>query len=53
MNVDISDEIINLEKSSIIFGSKVFEDTRMYLQQILQITNVRIENKYLGFPRTM
>ncbi|KAL1217987.1 putative mitochondrial protein [Cardamine amara subsp. amara] len=50
MYEDASGQRINMEKSSITFGSKVYQHTRDVLMQLLQIPNVGGGGKYLGLP---
>jgi len=45
-----SGQTINLEKSSITFGNRVFQHTRDSIMQILQIPNIGGGGKYLGLP---
>ena len=42
--------MINLEKSSITFGTKVFQQTRDMIQNTLGIPNIGGGGKYLGLP---
>ncbi|XP_010513002.1 PREDICTED: uncharacterized protein LOC104788940 [Camelina sativa] len=48
---DASGQIINFEKSSITFGSRVYQQTRDRIKHILSIPNVGGGGKYLGLPK--
>lgn len=47
---DAFGHIINLDNSSIIFGSKVEEEKRLALKNQLGIDNESAEGTYLGLP---
>ena len=47
---NISGQMINLEKSSTTFGTKVFQQTRDMIQNTLGIPNIGGGGKYLGLP---
>ncbi|KAL9812071.1 putative RNA-directed DNA polymerase [Arabidopsis thaliana] len=47
---EASGQIINFDKSSITFGSRVYQETRDHAMQTLQIPNIRGGEKYLGLP---
>lgn len=46
----VSGQMINLDNSSITFGSKVYHQTRVLIQQTLAIPNIGGGGKYLGLP---
>ncbi|KAG7599472.1 Reverse transcriptase domain [Arabidopsis suecica] len=47
---EASGQIINFDKSSITFGSRVYQHTRESIMRILQIPNIGGGGKYLGLP---
>jgi len=48
---EASGQIINFDKSSITFGSRVYQKTRDHAMQTLQIPNIGGGGKYLGLPK--
>lgn len=47
---EVSGQLINLQKSSITFGNKVFHHKREMIKAILQISKIGGRGKYLGLP---
>lgn len=45
-----SGQLINMEKSSIMFGNRVYQQNRDHIMQYLKIPNTRGGRKYLGLP---
>ncbi|XP_055961877.1 uncharacterized protein LOC130014754 [Mercurialis annua] len=48
-----SGQVINLEKSALLFGKGTAKEVKLEIQQILQIPVVQCHQRYLGLPSTI